>query len=68
MGIVNVNDDSFSGDGTLDAGEAHEQACAQGEAGADIVRVSCPDQDSTKALTDLSLIHISEPTRLLSIS
>ena len=39
MGIVNVNDDSFSGDGTLDAGEALDQACAQVEAGADIVDI-----------------------------
>ena len=29
MGIVNVNDDSFSGDGTLDATEALDQACLQ---------------------------------------
>ena len=28
------------------------------EAGADIVRVSCPDPESSLALKDLSLIHI----------
>lgn len=39
MGIVNVNDDSFSGDGTLDFAEALQQAKAQIEAGADIIDV-----------------------------
>lgn len=39
MGIVNVNDDSFSGDGTLDFGEALTQAKAQIEAGADLIDV-----------------------------
>ena len=49
MGIVNVNDDSFSGDGTLDAGEALEQACAQGEAGADIVDIGAESARTNRA-------------------
>ena len=39
MGIVNVNDDSFSGDGTLDPGAALAHAARQVRAGADIVDV-----------------------------
>ena len=39
MGIVNVNDDSFSGDGTLDSGEALAQAKQQIENGADMIDV-----------------------------
>jgi len=39
MGIVNVNDDSFSGDGTLDVEEALAHARRQVEAGADILDV-----------------------------
>ena len=35
LGIVNVNDDSFCGDGTLDAGDAIAQAVAAVRAGAD---------------------------------
>ena len=49
MGIVNVNDDSFSGDGTLDAGEALEQACAQVEAGADIVDIGAESARTNRA-------------------
>ena len=48
MGIVNVNDDSF-GDGTLDAGEALEQACAQVEAGADIVDIGAESARTNRA-------------------
>lgn len=39
MGIVNVNDDSFSGDGTLDLTKALEHAAKQAEDGADIIDV-----------------------------
>lgn len=39
MGIVNVNDDSFSGDGTLDIDAAVELARAQVRAGADVIDV-----------------------------
>ncbi len=49
MGIVNVNDDSFSGDGTLDVGEALDQACSQIEAGADIVDVGAESARTNRA-------------------
>lgn len=39
MGIVNINDDSFSGDGTLDVGKAIEMARGMVEAGADMIDV-----------------------------
>lgn len=39
MGIVNINDDSFCGDGTLDPAEALAQAKAQLQAGADIIDI-----------------------------
>src|SRR6188474_737021 len=39
MGIVNVNDDSFCGDGTLDVSEAIAMARRQVEAGADAIDV-----------------------------
>lgn len=39
MGIVNINDDSFSGDGTLNTQEALQQAKAHLAAGADIIDV-----------------------------
>lgn len=39
MGIVNVNDDSFSGDGTLDFNAALSQARSQARAGADVIDV-----------------------------
>ena len=39
MGIVNVNDDSFSGDGTLDIDAALQQAIRQVSAGADIIDI-----------------------------
>jgi dihydropteroate synthase len=39
MGIVNVNDDSFSGDGTLDVDMALLHAARQAEAGADVIDV-----------------------------
>lgn len=39
MGIVNINDDSFCGDGTLDVGAALEQSAAQLRDGADIIDI-----------------------------
>ncbi len=39
MGIVNINDDSFSGDGTLDVDLALEQAMRMAQEGADIIDV-----------------------------
>jgi len=39
MGILNINDDSFSGDGRLDAGWALERAAAMVAEGADMVDV-----------------------------
>ena len=39
MGIVNINDDSFCGDGTLDVSEAVALAEAQLRAGADIIDI-----------------------------
>ena len=55
MGIVNVNDDSFSGDGTLDTGEALGQARAQVAAGADIV-----DFGAESARTNREAIPVEE--------
>ena len=39
MGIVNINDDSFCGDGTLDPSAALAQADAQLRAGADVIDI-----------------------------
>ncbi len=39
MGILNINDDSFSGDGTLDPALALDRACAMACGGADILDV-----------------------------
>jgi dihydropteroate synthase len=39
MGILNINDDSFSGDGTLDPALALDRACAMACEGADILDV-----------------------------
>lgn len=39
MGIVNINDDSFCGDGTLDPAQALAQAAAQLQDGADIIDI-----------------------------
>ena len=49
MGIVNVNDDSFSGDGTLDATEALDHACLQVAAGADIVDIGAESARTNRA-------------------
>ena len=58
MGIVNVNDDSFSGDGTLDFGEALEQAKRQIEAGADII-----DVGAESARTNREAVSVEEELR-----
>jgi dihydropteroate synthase len=58
MGIVNVNDDSFSGDGTLDLDEALAQAKGQVEAGADVI-----DIGAESARTNREAIGIDEEIR-----
>lgn len=58
MGIVNVNDDSISGDGTLDFCEALAQAKAQIEAGADII-----DVGAESARTNREAIPVGEELR-----
>ena len=55
MGIVNVNDDSFSGDGTLDLDVAAEKAAKQVAAGADIV-----DVGAESARTNRDAIPVAE--------
>jgi dihydropteroate synthase len=49
MGVVNVNDDSFSGDGTLDFEKAIQQARAQAAAGADIIDVGAESARTNRA-------------------
>lgn len=49
MGIVNVNDDSFSGDGTLDFEIAVSQARSQVEAGADVIDVGAESARTNRA-------------------
>jgi len=58
MGIVNVNDDSFSGDGTLDFGQAIAQARGQVEAGADVI-----DVGAESARTNRSAVPVAEEVR-----
>jgi dihydropteroate synthase len=60
MGIVNVNDDSFSGDGTLDVGEALERARGQAEAGADVI-----DVGAESARTNRGAVPVEEELRRL---
>ena len=55
MGIVNVNDDSFSGDGTLDVEEALRLAKEQAEAGADVI-----DVGAESARTNREAITVEE--------
>jgi dihydropteroate synthase len=61
MGIVNVNDDSFSGDGTLDFAKAMELAKGQIEAGADII-----DIGAESARTNRSAVPVAEEIRRFS--
>ena len=61
MGIVNVNDDSFSGDGTLDFGQAADLARQQIRDGADII-----DIGAESARTNRTAITIEEEIRRFS--
>ena len=58
MGIVNVNDDSFSGDGTLDFAAAVEMARAQVRAGADVI-----DVGAESARTNRLAVPVEEEVR-----
>lgn len=58
MGIINVNDDSFSGDGTLDFSEALDQAARQAEAGADVI-----DVGAESARTNRGPVSVDEEIR-----
>lgn len=60
MGIVNINDDSFSGDGTLDAGEALAKARNLIAEGADII-----DIGAESARTNREVISVEEEVRRL---
>jgi dihydropteroate synthase len=60
MGIVNINDDSFSGDGTLDAQEALEKAREHIREGADVI-----DIGAESARTNRDAISIEEEVRRL---
>lgn len=58
MGIVNVNDDSFSGDGTLDFEKAIAQARGQVAAGADVI-----DVGAESARTNRAAVTVEEELR-----
>ena len=58
MGIVNVNDDSFSGDGTLDFNKAIALARSQVAAGADVI-----DVGAESARTNRAAIPVAEELR-----
>ncbi len=60
MGIVNVNDDSFSGDGTLDFDQAIAIARHQAEAGADMI-----DVGAESARTNRAAVPVTEEIRRL---
>lgn len=60
MGIVNINDDSFCGDGTLDSSAALAQAEAQLREGADII-----DIGAESARTNRGPITVEEEIRRL---
>ncbi len=55
MGIVNINDDSFCGDGTLDPGEALRMAQAMAGQGADVI-----DAGAESARTNRPPISVAE--------
>ena len=61
MGIVNVNDDSFSDDGTLDIDEAISQARQQVMSGADMI-----DVGAESARTNRAAVAVEEEVRRLS--
>lgn len=60
MGIVNINDDSFSGDGTLDPAEALEMARDHIREGADVI-----DIGAESARTNREVISVEEEVRRL---
>lgn len=60
MGIVNINDDSFSGDGTLDLDKALRQAMQMARDGADII-----DVGAESARTNRDAISVEEETARL---
>ena len=60
MGIVNVNDDSFSGDGTLDFEKAVAVARSQVAAGADVI-----DVGAESARTNRAAVPVAEELRRL---
>ena len=60
MGIVNINDDSFSGDGTLDIEEALQMARSHIAEGADII-----DIGAESARTNREAISVEEEVRRL---
>jgi len=49
MGIVNINDDSFSGDGTLDIAQALGQAVRMAAEGADVIDVGAESARTNRA-------------------
>lgn len=61
MGIVNINDDSFSGDGSLDAGVALAQARQFLEAGADIIDIGAESARTNR----IAITEDEEVARLL---
>lgn len=62
MGIVNINDDSFSGDGTLNTQEALQQAAAHLAAGADIIDVGAESaRTNREAISPAEEISRLEP-------
>ena len=60
MGIVNVNDDSFCGDGTLDITKAIEQAAFKVRSGADLI-----DVGAESARTNRQAISVAEEAQRL---
>ena len=61
MGIVNINDDSFSGDGTLDVDQAVETAKAMVNTGADIIDVGAESARTNRG----PITAIAESQRLI---
>ena len=61
MGIININDDSFSGDGTLDQNKAMGMAMAKVEEGADII-----DIGAESARTNRGPISVEEEINRLT--
>jgi dihydropteroate synthase len=55
MGIVNINDDSFCGDGSTEVGRAMEMVCGQIAAGADII-----DLGAESARTNRGAVSVEE--------